>query len=314
MKIMITGAAGWLGRKVTARLEHDHELLLTDAADPAEATIFDGTAPGGRRRVPLQTDWPYLRADLSDTARLERFARGADAVIHLAAIPVGDWNILMPTMQTNVMGTTGILELVRTLGIRRFVNASSINAFGTFFWRVSGLDPIRRELPLTEDERPTPEDPYSLTKFLTEEVGHAYHRAFGIEVVNLRFAGVLSDQRYQKMITDGLPPTEAFPVDLGQWVHEEDVAAGIVLAATVPTVTSAPTVLGAGDTRLPEPTMQIIHRFRPDLEPYLTEPLPGRAPLLSITRARARLGYQPQFSLDRAKLTPSGPGSATDSR
>ncbi len=300
MKIMITGAAGWLGRRVAAQLEHDHELLLTDSADPAEATIFDGTAPGGRRRVPLETSWPYLRADLSDTAQLERFARGADAVIHLAAIPVGDWNNVIPTMQTNVMGTTGLLELVRHLGVRRFVNASSINAYGTFFWRVSGLDPVRRELPLTEDEKPMPEDPYSLTKFLTEEIGHAYHRAFGTEVVNLRFAGVMSDERYQKSVSDGLPATKTFPVDLGQWVHEDDVAAGIVLAATVPTVTSAPIVLGAGDTRLPEPTMDIIHRFRPDLEPYLTEPLPGRAPMLSITRARTRLGYTPKFGFERA--------------
>ncbi|MBO0813090.1 MAG: NAD(P)-dependent oxidoreductase [Microlunatus sp.] len=298
MKIMITGAAGWLGRRVAAQLEHDHELLLTDAADPAEATIFDGAAPGGRRRVPLETSWPYLRADLSDSAQLESFARGADAVIHLAAIPVGDWDNLIPTMQTNVMGTTGLFELVRNLGIRRFVNASSINAYGTFFWRVSGLDPVRRELPLTEDEKPVPEDPYSLTKLLTEEIGHAYHRAFGTEVVNLRFAGVMSQERYQKLITDGLPPTETFPVDLGQWVHEEDVAAGIVLAATIPTVTSAPIVLGAGDTRLPEPTMDIIRRFRPDLEPYLTEPLPGRAPMLSITRARTRLGYRPKFSFE----------------
>ncbi|QGN34342.1 NAD(P)-dependent oxidoreductase [Microlunatus sp. Gsoil 973] len=305
MKIMITGAAGWLGRRVTARLEHDHDLLLTDSADPAEATIFDGAAPGGRRRVPLRTDWPYLRADLADTTQLERFAHGADAIIHLAAIPVGDWNNLMPTMQTNVMGTTGILELVRRLDVRRFVNASSINAFGTFFWRVSGLDPVRRELPLTEDEKPVPEDPYSLTKFLSEQIGHAYHRAFGTEVVNLRFAGVIPNERYQKMITDGLPPTESFPVDLGQWVHEEDVAAGIVLAVTRPTVTSAPIVLGAADTRLPEPTMEIIRRFRPDLEPYLTEPLPSRAPMLSITRARTRLEYQPQFSFDGTAAVPS---------
>lgn len=301
MKILITGAAGWLGRRVAAQLERDHELLLTDAADPAEATVFDGTAPGGRRRVPLETNWPYLRADLSDTAQLEPFVGQAEVVIHLAAIPVGDWGNLMATMQTNVMGTTGLLELVRKLGVRRFVNASSINAYGTFFWRVSGLAPVWRELPLTEAEKPMPEDPYSLTKFLTEEIGHAYNRAFGVEVVNLRFAGVLSNASYEKRMNDGLPPTDVFPADLGQWVHEDDVAAGIVLAATVPTVTSAPIVLGAGDTKLPEPTMDVIRRLRPDLEPYITEPMPGRAPMLSITRARTRLGYAPRFSFEQAR-------------
>lgn len=299
MKILITGAAGWLGRRVVAQLEADHELLLTDAVDPAEATIFDGSAPGGRRHVPLKPDWPYLRAELSDSETLQRFVGQAEVVIHLAAIPVGDWDILMPTLQTNVMGTASVLDLVRNNGVRRFVNASSINAYGTFFWRVSGLAPVRRELPLTEDERPMPEDPYSLTKFLTEEIGHAYNRAFGLEVVNLRFAGVRSHASYEEAMGAGLPPTETFPADLGQWVHEDDVAVGIRLAATVPAVTSAPIVLGAGDTRLPEPTLEIIRRLRPDLEPYVTEPLPGRAPLLSITRARTRLGYRPRFSFEQ---------------
>jgi nucleoside-diphosphate-sugar epimerase len=200
-------------------------------------------------------------------------------------------------MRTNVLGTSAILDVARRKGVRRFVNASSINAYGTFFWRVSGLEPLRRSLPVTEDERPLPEDPYSLSKFISEEVGFAYRRAFGIEVVNLRFASVWLDSRYQQLMTDGLAPTHSFPADLGQWIHVEDVAAGIELAATVEAVTPDPMVLAAEDTRLPEPTLEIVHRFRPDLEPHIKEPLSRRDSLISIARARSRLGFTPRYNL-----------------
>ena len=55
--------------------------------------------------------------------------------------------------------------------------------------------------------------------------------------------------------------------------------------------------LGAADTRCPEPTMELVRRFRPDLARMLTAPLPGRAPLLAINRAHEAFGYHPRFRL-----------------
>jgi UDP-glucose 4-epimerase len=297
VKILITGAAGGLGRKMTDKLEDVHELLLTDVQDPAEATVFGGSPPDFRLRAPLSPTWPYLRADLLQTDAFDRFVNDVDVIIHLAAVATGAWDRVEETLRTGVLGTSALLDLARRKGVRRFVNASSINAYGTFFWRVSGLEPVRCSLPVTEDERPVPEDPYSLSKFLSEEVGFAYRRAFGIEVVNLRFASVWHDSRYQQLMTDGLAPTHSLPADLGQWIHVEDVAAGIELAATVEAVTPDPMVLAAEDTRLPEPTLEIIRRFRPDLEPRIKEPLSRRDSLISIARARSRLGYTPRYNL-----------------
>lgn len=297
MKILITGAAGWLGRRMTAKLEEQHELLLTDVADPAEATVFGGPPPDFRIPAPFSPTWPYLRADLLEAEALDRFANDVDVIIHLAAVATGVWDRAEEILRTGVLGTNAILDLARRKGIRRFVNASSINAYGTFFWRVSGLEPVHSSLPVTEEERPVPEDPYSLSKFFSEEVGFAYRRAFGIEVVNLRFASVWRDSRYQQLMTDGLAPTQSFPADLGQWIHEDDVAAGIERAATVEAVTPDPMVLAAADTRLPEPTLEIVRRFRPELEPHIKEPLSRRDSLVSITRARSRLGFAPRYDL-----------------
>jgi len=298
MKIVITGAAGWLGRHVAGILGAEHDLVLLDRVDPAEATIFDPASPTGRSLAPLAPTWPYQRVDISDRDGLRAAFVDADVVVHLAAWPTGTWDLAASTLQTNIMGTINVYEGARDAGVRRVVSASSINAYGTFYWRTSGRTPIRTSLPLTEAVPVEPEDPYSLSKAAGEMIGGTYHRAFGIEVANLRFAGVWAEATYEKALTNGLPATTAWADDLFQWVHVVDVTTGIALAATVPSVAPEPMVLGAADTRAPEPTLQLIHRFQPDLAASLVEPLPGRAPLLSIARARTQLGYDPTFRLD----------------
>ncbi len=297
MKIVITGAAGWLGRHVADILGADHELVLLDHVDPAEATVFDPSSPTGRSLAPLAPTWPYARIGLDDLDGLRAAFAEAAAVVHLAAWPTGTWDLATSTLQTNIMGTVNVYEAARDCGVRRVVNASSINAFGTFYWRTSGRTPIRRALPLTEAEPVEPEDPYSLSKAATELIGATYHRAFGIEVANLRFAGVWAESTYAKALTDGLPTTKAWADDLFQWVHVLDVTKGIAQAATVGTVAPEPIVLGGPDTRAPEPTLELVRRYQPDLVANLVEPLPGRAPLLSIARARLQLGYDPQYRL-----------------
>lgn len=300
MKILITGATGNLGRRIADELQSDHELLLTGSSMPDQATVFDAEASGGRRMVPLRTGWPYLRADIRQTDEIAEFARDAEVVIHLAASVSGDWAQVRHTLNANILGTASILEVVRRTSARRFINASSINAFGTFFYRVSSTSPVFRSLPLDEREESIPEDPYSLTKYLSEEVGKSYWRAFGVEVVNLRLAGVWPESRYERVLDGGLDQTVAFPADLGQWVHIDDVAAAFSLSVTAPEVSPEPMAIGAEDTKLPEPTMDLIRRYRPELVPYIVAPMPGRSAMLSIARARTNLGYSPRFRLDDA--------------
>lgn len=105
------------------------------------------------------------------------------------------------------MGTFNVLRAAVAQGVRRVVSASSTNAYGTFFWGVSGLPPVRRERPLTEADPPVPEDPYSLRKLTGELMTATFTRASALETVNPRFAGVFPEQRYDRMLADGLPPT-----------------------------------------------------------------------------------------------------------
>ena len=182
--------------------------------------------------------------------------------------------------------------------MRRFFCASRINAFGTFFWRLSGKPVIFTKLPLDENFIPVPEDPYSLSKWVNELTCDTFHRAYGITTAAFRFAGVWDDQLYEEKKTKGLEPTKAWSDDLYQWVHVRDVARGIRQALEKPDLAGCGVyTLGASDTRCPEPTMEILKKFHPDLIRKIDIPIHGRDPLLSIDRARRMFGYSPQFRL-----------------
>ena len=130
-------------------------------------------------------------------------------------------------------------------------------------------------MPLDEAFDPVPEDPYSLSKLVNEKTCAAYHRAYGMTTAAFRFAGVWSEERYRQKLAEGLPPTEAWSDLLYQWVHVTDVVRGLRQALEAPDLPGFGTyTLAAGDTQCPEPTMELLARFRPDLAATV-DPLPA---------------------------------------
>jgi len=99
-------------------------------------------------------------------------------------------------------------------------------------------------------------------------------------------------------VAAGLAPTTEWNDDLFQWAHLHDIARGLRQAVEAPDLPAHGVYyLGAADTRCPEPTMEILERFRPDLAGTVDPPLQGRAALISIERARTAFGYAPQYRL-----------------
>jgi nucleoside-diphosphate-sugar epimerase len=299
MKIIITGACGFVGRKLIEELEGaGHELRLVDKAPPEEATMFKPGAAGNRAPAPFKTHWPFVRAEILDADAMRKAFEGADAVVHLAAAVTGLPEFGVDTFHVNACGTYIALEACRLAGVKRFLCASSINAFGTFYWRVSGKPPIYKTMPLTEEFEVVHEDAYSLGKHVNEITCGTFSRAFGITTAAFRFAGVWGDDGYETLRKNVQKPTEKWDDGLYQWVHRSDIVRGIRQALEK---TDLPAhgvyTLGAADTTAPEPTLELLKKFRPDLAANVTAPLPDRAPLLSIARAQRTFGYAPRFRL-----------------
>ena len=278
-----------------AALEHRHELRLLDQVRPESATIFAGVAE--RVSAPFKTTWPFVEAEVTDASALREACEGMDVVVHLAGEPLGNPDIGVSTFRTNALGTYVAIHAAHEAGVQRFFCASSINAFGTFYWRLSGNPVPYETMPLDESFPPIPEDPYSLSKLVNEETCAAFTRAYSMTTAAFRFAAVFSAERYDSYRRE-LAPTMAWSDDLYQWVHIDDVVSGLTRALEAAVLPRFGVyTLSAGDTRCPEPTMELLNRFRPDLAARITSKLDGRAPLLSIAKARNAFGYAPSIRM-----------------
>jgi len=299
MKVLITGACGFVARGLIKQLEErGHQLVLLDRINPEDATIFWPWAAEGRIKLPLVTTWPYVKAEILDFETLLATMQGINAVIHLAAAVSGDVEQGIATMHANVCGTYTILDAARRSGIARVLCASSVNVFGTFYWRVSKKPIEYPSLPLDETFEPIHEDPYSLSKQCNELTCAMFARGYGMTTAALRFAGVWAGEGYDRARSAPLTPTEAWSDDIYQWVHVDDVVTGIRQALEEPNLPPyGAYTLGAADTRCPENTMDLLSKFKPELAAKLTAPLPGRTALLSIRKAQETFGYSPKYRL-----------------
>jgi nucleoside-diphosphate-sugar epimerase len=297
MKVLITGATGWLGRELTAALEGEHSLVLLDRNAPGEATVFL-PGKGDREPAPFETDLPFVKAELTDVEGVRRACEGCEAIVHLAASTTGLPEFGVATFRDNALGTYIVLDEARLAGVTRVLCASSVNAFGTIYWRISGTPPVYTKMPLDETFPPVPEDSYSLSKWVNEETCAAFHRAYGLTTAAFRFAGVFNDALYEQWLVNAKQPTAAWSDDLYQWAHHNDIIAGLKRALECPTLPGHGVYyLGAADTRCPEPSMELLERFRPDLAATVETPIEGRGSLISIDRARQAFGYDPQYRL-----------------
>ena len=166
MKYLVTGAAGFIGSHLAAALQaQGHEVVgvdcFTDYYDPA---LKEENAAG----------LDVLRLDLAEEdLPLDR----VDGVFHLAGQPgvrsFGD--VFDEYVRRNLVATRRVLEAAARAGVR-VVFASSSSVYGE-----------AESYPTPEETEPKPISPYGITKAGCEQLARAYARAFGLDVVVLRY-------------------------------------------------------------------------------------------------------------------------------
>src|SRR5262249_13429973 len=176
VKAVVTGSSGKAGRAVVANLlEHSHDVLAVDLVAPAEPAAS------------------FVAADVTDFGQTVECLAGADAVVHLAAIPAPGLRTEETTFRTNITSTFNVFEAARVVGLRRVVWASSETILGL---------PFEREqpayAPIDEAHPPYPESSYALSKLLGEELGRQFHRWTGRPFVALRFSNIMEPHDYER--------------------------------------------------------------------------------------------------------------------
>jgi uronate dehydrogenase len=195
-RLLLTGAAGNLGREMRPRLKAYCDTLRvshrSDAIDPA--------GPGEELAV----------ADLADKAAVLAMLDGVDAVVHLGGVSTEQtWESIL---DGNIVGMVNLYEAARRHGVKRIVFASSNHVTG--FYRqdevVSPRDPVR------------PDGFYGLSKAFGENLAQLYWDRFGLETVSLRIGSSFTEPKDRRM--------------LATWMSYDDTERLVVAALTAPVV------------------------------------------------------------------------------
>jgi len=179
MNILLTGGAGFIGSHLSQRLLRDGASLtiIDDLNDFYSPEIKRANL----RAIRETGEFDFHEGGICDEARLEAICRDRqfDAVIHLAARAGVRPSIEQPLLyeNTNVRGTTMMLEMARRFAIGKFVFASSSSIYG-----------IANRVPFSEEDALNqPISPYAATKIAGEKMCFTYSHLYGIRTVCLRF-------------------------------------------------------------------------------------------------------------------------------
>jgi nucleoside-diphosphate-sugar epimerase len=188
MKVLITGAAGFIGSHLT------EECLRLGWSVVAIDSLNTYYSPSAKVRNADQFRGhpccAYLEQDILD-ADLRTLLEGTDLVFHLAAQAGvrASWGQSFDVyMQLNVTVLQRLLEAVRETPVKRFVFASSSSVYGD-----------AEALPTPEDTVLSPLSPYGATKALGEHLTYLYFRNYGVPTVNLRFFSVYGPRQRPDM-------------------------------------------------------------------------------------------------------------------
>ena len=276
MRVVVTGGNGKLGRFVVRDLrDHGHDVLSVDARLPADPE------PGIRHR----------QVEMADLGQVVGALAGADAVVHLAAIPHPFSHPDEVVFRNNVGATYHALQAAMTLGIRRAVIASSVSAYG-MAWAQPSFPPLYA--PVDEAHPFIAKDPYALSKEVDERTAEMFARRCGMTVLACRFHWVAEPGEARRAALDPAATPDQNANNLWGYLDARDAARAVRLGLVADVDGFVPVNLAAADTLRPEPTEQLIRQVLPGLD--LRRPLPGRASGWAIDRARERLGWEPQHS------------------
>ena len=273
--IVVTGAAGRLGRLVVRRLvSRGYEVLATDRV------AFD------------ESPTEYIRTDLADSTRVGQTLKGAEGVIHMGAIPGPTREEPRLTFDNNVGSTFNVLMAAEELNVRRVVFSSSAFGMG---WAHDPAAFVPLYLPLDEEHPMMPFEPYGLSKQIGESIGSMVARRSFTSVVSLRFTNVVQPEVLAEFPWPA--PTPEKPLTLVMWAYADpdDVAEAHVLALQADLMGHEAFLLAQPTTRFKEPTAELIDlNFGSKVE--IRGELKGNASVISAEKARRVLGWKPRDS------------------
>ncbi|HEU4674159.1 MAG TPA: NAD(P)-dependent oxidoreductase [Candidatus Limnocylindrales bacterium] len=268
MRTVVTGGSGKAGRWVVRDLrERGHDVLNVDVVrDESE-------------------DGECIIADLADLGQARDVIDGAEALVHLAAIPAPEIRPTGETFRNNALSTYNVFAAAEAARVRRVVWASSETVLGLPFDRPPDFAPI------DETITPRPESSYALSKLVGETMAAQFARRTGVGWVGLRISNIMEPQDYTRFPSWQSDPTIR-KWNLWGYVDVRDVAQAVRRGLEADVSDAPVCIIAAAGTCMERPSAELMAEVFPSVP--LRRPVDGRETLLAIDRARAILGYEPE--------------------
>jgi len=225
---VVTGGAGFIGSNfVRLALATRSDLKIIDI----DLLTYAGNLEN-LQGVP-EDRHTFIRADITDPEAMDRaIPEGADALINFAAETHVDRSILGPLafVRTNVLGTQVLLDVARAKSVKRFVQVSTDEVYGS-------LGP--GEPPFTEDRPPAPSSPYAASKAGADLLVLAAHHTYGQDVGITRCSNNYGPYQFPEkliplMLSNALED-QPLPIygdgrQIRDWIHTDDHSRAVLAA------------------------------------------------------------------------------------
>jgi len=300
MGILVTGAAGFIGWKVSEMLLEQGQTVI--GVDNLNDAYDVGLKQWRLAQLEGKSGFTFHRLDICDRERLRGlFNVKFDAIVNLAARAGVRQSVDNPWVyfETNVTGTLNLLECCREYGVKRFVQSSTSSLYGA--------DTPR---PFREDANTdAPLSPYAASKKAAEVLCYTYHYLYGIGVTVLRYFTVygpagrpdMSLFRFVQWISEGRP---VIVYGDGQqcrdFTYVDDIARG-ALAALKPMGYEAIN-LGSDRPVVLMDAIRLVEEMvgkKAIIEHRPRYPADVQATWADIGKAERLLGWRPQLSFEQ---------------
>jgi nucleoside-diphosphate-sugar epimerase len=270
MKIALTGSSGGVGRAIQAlALERGHTLTAIDRVTPP------GDVPAGVT---------FIEAEMSEYDKLVDAFAGADALIHMAAIPAPGRHPDHIVHNNNVVGSYNALRAAAENGIMRICQASSVNAIGHAFSRSPRYD----YFPIDEEHPNYSEEPYSLSKWICEAQADAFARRYeDMSIASMRFHWVVPDRA--KAAERYTLDNPNFAKNLWAYTRFDAAADACLLSLTAPFKGHEVFYIAAPDTTVDVSSRDLVAEHFPGMP--INGDFAGRSSFFSSKKAERMLGW-----------------------
>jgi dTDP-glucose 4,6-dehydratase len=299
MKIFVTGGAGFIGSNFIR-----HVLSLR----PAYRIVnYDKLTYAGNLAnleiVVRNPNYLFVKGDICNAAAAEAAMKGSDAIVHFAAESHVDRSIYQPApvIETNITGTSVLLQVARALHIERFVHISTDEVYGD----------LSADTFAAEESLLRPSSPYSASKAGSDLLVQSYVRTYGFPAVITRssnnYGPFQFPEKFLPLIVNNALESKTLPIygdgkQQRDWLHVEDNCKAI-LAVLERGRTGEVYNIGGGDV---EENIVIARRVlrlmgRPESLLSYVKDRPGhdRRYALDCRKIDEQLGWKPAIQLDQ---------------